>query len=98
MEDNSVLLRSGRCQMTVQAEDITGHQTRCLNNRHTSASFSSQANFLKFQAMMLQEISQGKHNKVRETIAYHNLLLSRPLIWLSRLHPYLHSHDLASQL
>ena len=70
--------------MTVQAEDITGHQTRCLNNRHTSASFSSQANFLKFQAMMLQEISQGKHNKVRETIAYHNLLLSRPLIWLSR--------------
>lgn len=72
MEDNSVLLRSGRCQMTVQAEDITGHQTRCLNNRHTSASFSSQANFLKFQAMVLQDISQGKHNKVRETIAYFN--------------------------
>lgn len=66
VDDNALLLRSGICKMTVQAEDITGHQTRCLNNRRPSASFSSQANFLKFQAMVLQGISEGMHNKIRK--------------------------------
>ncbi len=58
--EHSLLTTNGNCQITVQAEDVTGHQTKCLNNRNPSASFSSLANFLKFQAKMFRVTSQGR--------------------------------------
>lgn len=63
-DENSLLTTNGNCQMTVQAEDITGHQTKCLNHRNPTASFSSLANFLKFQAKMLQVTSQGRPTQI----------------------------------
>lgn len=56
---NSLLLQSGRCQISVQVEDATGHRVQCLNDHHPSASFSSLGNFLKFQAVVLRSMNQG---------------------------------------
>ncbi|XP_059350348.1 uncharacterized protein LOC130692880 isoform X2 [Daphnia carinata] len=56
---NSLLLQSGKCQIAVQIEDVTGHRAQCLNDHHPSASFSSLANFLKFQAVVLRPMNQG---------------------------------------
>lgn len=55
---NSLLLQSGRCQISVQIEDATGHRVQCLDH-HPSASFSSLGNFLKFQAVVLRSMNQG---------------------------------------
>jgi hypothetical protein len=71
-DENSLFTTNGDCQMTVQAEDITGHQTKCLNHRNPTASFSSLANFLKFQAKMLQVTSQGRPTQICEKSSVKN--------------------------
>lgn len=53
--NNALLLQSGRCQVAIQTEDITGHRVQCLHPRRSSTSFTSANNLVKFQAMLLHQ-------------------------------------------
>lgn len=61
LENNILLLHSGKCQVAVRAEDTIGHQTKCLHPGLQTALFSSTGNVLKFQAMLLQAFKEGEY-------------------------------------
>ena len=57
------LLHTGRCVAAVEAEDINGHKTVCLWERHPKATLSSASNILDFQIILLQAETQGELNR-----------------------------------
>ena len=61
-----LLLETGRCQLLVKMEDVTGPQSRCLSlaGQQLSASFLSQTNVAQFRSLWLRNAFAGKSSQV----------------------------------
>ena len=54
--NNAWLIQNGKCWISVQTEDVTGHVIQCLNDRKPSVVVNSLSNVLSFQAVILKGI------------------------------------------
>lgn len=53
LENNLLLIRSGRCPIAVQLEDVSGTKVECLYDGRARVAFSSQTNILTFRALVV---------------------------------------------